>query len=307
VDELQARKARELVRRIEEGSLPFSERLALAEGMGEDPRAREWCLVPGGPFTMGTDPDVEPDQKAHESPRFRPYVSSFEVMKMPVTVSQYSRFIAEGGYRSREVWTAEGWAWKERAGVSCPRFFSPEERNEWKSYLTPNRPVVGVSWFEADAYARWSGARLLTEAEWEKAARGDDARRFPWGEEWDDDRAGHREMGPRCTVPVGIFPRGESPCGALDMVGSVWQWCRDFYAPDAYADADRRDPEGPSEPPPLATRPKREAERGEETVRMVVRGGAWNTLPFSLRCANRNSYPRNARFSNLGFRCARAV
>jgi len=296
---LHVSDADDLVQRIEREALPLAERLALAERLGElgDPRASEWCLVPGGAFVMGTDPEAEPDQKAHESPRLRPDVSTYEVMRTPVTALQFSRFIAEEGYRRREVWSNEGWAWRESTlgGVAYPRFFSPEEHEEWKAYLTPSRPAVGVSWFEADAYARWAGARLPTEAEWEKAARGTDGRRYPWGDEWDDDAAGHRENGPRCTVPVGVFPRGESPYGVLDMAGSVWQWCLDMYAPDAYAHADRRDPEGPTET----------GDGADPLVRSVVRGGAWNTLRWSLRCANRNSYPRTARFSNLGFRCVR--
>jgi formylglycine-generating enzyme required for sulfatase activity len=290
---------RDLLRRIEQGDLPLAERIALAERLGElgDPRTLEWCLVPGGPFVMGTDPDLEPDQKAHESPRIHPDVSTFEIQRTPVTVAGYSRFIDDKGYTRRELWSDEGWAFREstEGGILYPRFYSPKEREEWKAYLTPSRPIVGVSWFEAEAYARWAAARLPTEAEWEKAARGTDGRRYPWGDEWEPDAAGHRENGPRCTVPVGVFPRGESPCGALDMVGSVWQWCRDCYAPDAYAHADRRDPEGPEAP----------ADAGGNVPRMVVRGGAWNTLPFSLRVANRNSYPRTARFSNLGFRCVR--
>ncbi len=283
----------ELIRTIERGGLPLPERIALAERVGElgDPRAEEWCLVPGGPFLMGTDPDAEPDQKAHESPRIVPDISTFEIMRTPVTVAQFTRFIDAGGYASRAAWSEAGWAWKVEVAATCPRFFSAEERAEWAAYLTPNRPAVGVSWFEAEAWARWSGLRLPTEAEWEKAARGTGGLRYPWGDAWEEDVAGHRGHGPRCTVPVGVFPRGESPCGALDMCGSVWQWCRDVYAADAYEHADRRDPEGPPRAAGKASR--------------VVRGGAWNTLPFSLRCANRNSYPETARFSNLGFRCVR--
>ena len=285
--------AEELVERLEHGGLVLDERIAVAERLGEvgDPRSEEWVLVPGGRFAMGTDPDAEPDQKSHESPRIEPDVSEFEVMRTPVTVAQMRRFIDDRGYARRDAWSEEGWAWRTGDAIELPRFFSPAERDEWKAYLTPSRPAVGVSWFEADAYARWAGLRLPTEAEWEKAARGTDSRRYPWGDAWDDDAAAHRGHGPRCTVPVGVFPRGESPWGVLDMAGSVWQWCRDAYAPDAYARADRRDPEGPGEP--------------DGSGRHVVRGGAWNTLPWSLRCANRNCYPRTARFSNLGFRCVR--
>ena len=302
-------EARDLLRRIEQEDVPLAERITLAEELGAlgDPRALEWCLVPGGPFVMGTDPEIEPDQKAHESPRTLPDVSTFEIQRTPVTVAGYARFIEDGGYARREFWSDAGWAFREGTGggILFPRFYCPAERAEWKAYLTPSRPIVGVSWFEAEAYARWAGARLPTEAEWEKAARGTDGRRYPWGDEWDADAAGHRENGPlptvegtpprpRGTIPVGVFPRGESPCGALDMAGSVWQWCRDVYAPDAYEHADRRDPEGPPMP----------ADAGARVPR-VVRGGAWNTLPWSLRAANRNSYPAGARFSNLGFRCVR--
>jgi formylglycine-generating enzyme required for sulfatase activity len=273
----------------------LAERIALAERLGEmgDPRTEEWCFVPGGPFPMGTDSELEPGQKAHESPRICPDISSYDIMRTPVTVAQFTRFIAQGGYTNREVWSAEGWSWRAREGLESPRFFGVDERHEWQGYLTPSRPVVGVSWFEADAYARWIGTRLPTEAEWEKAARGTDARRYPWGDEWLTDAAGYREHGPRCTVPVGVFPRGESPYGVLDMSGCIWQWCRDLYAPDAYVEAHRRDPEGPAQ--------------GAPPMRRVVRGGAWNTLAWSLRCANRNCYLPTARFSNLGFRCVRAA
>ena len=166
-----------------------------------------------------------------------------------------------------------------------------DERAEWHPYLTSNRPMVGASFYEAEAYARWAKARLPTEAEWEKAARGPDGQEYPWGDEWIDDAAGHREHGPRKTLPVGVFPRGESPYGALDMVGSVWQWCADVFDARLHHRIDRQSPRGPDDAPVAAHR--------------SVRGGAWNTLRYSLRCANRNSYPATARFSNLGFRIAR--
>jgi iron(II)-dependent oxidoreductase len=282
-----------LIAAIEREGVPLEERVAAAERLGElgDPRPEASVEVPAGRFVMGTDPDEEPDQKPHESPRLRPDLSPFTVMRTVVTVAQFRRFVAAGGYDMRALWSDPGWAWKNEARVACPRFWSPEERAEWVPYLTPSRPVVGVSWFEAEAYARFVDARLPTEAEWEKAARGTEGWTYPWGDEWCEDHAGWREWGPRKTLPVGVFPRGESPWGALDMVGCVWQWCADWYAADAYARAGVRDPTGPADP--------------GEPPRRVVRGGAWNTLRFSLRCANRNSYPPTARFSNLGFRCVR--
>jgi formylglycine-generating enzyme required for sulfatase activity len=290
-----------LLGELERGALALEARIEKAEELGElgDPRAEEWILVPGGRFVMGTDEADEPDQRAHESPRLCPDLSSYEIMRTPVTVVQFARFLAARGYEERAHWSAEGWAWRVSSGALRPRFASDEERAEWHAYLTPSRPVVGVSWFEADAYARWLGARLPTEAEWEKAARGANGGRYPWGDEWEEDRAAHRGYGPKKTLPVGVFPKGESPYGMLDAVGSVWQWCNDLYATDAYAHADRRDPQGPSVPPSLP-------DAGAKPLHRVVRGGAWNTLPWSLRCANRNSYPMGARFSNLGFRCVRS-
>jgi formylglycine-generating enzyme required for sulfatase activity len=95
-------------------------------------------------------------------------------------------------------------------------------------------------------------------------------------------------VGPRVTLPVGVFPRGESPYGLLDVVGSVWQWCADVFEADLYSHIDESAPRGPDSAPVGAHR--------------TVRGGAWNTLRYSLRCANRNSYAATARFSNVGFR-----
>src|SRR5271155_2734087 len=119
-------EADELIRRLEQGTQPLPDRILIAERIGElgDPRTEEWSLVPGGSFLMGTDPEGEPDQKAHESPRIEPDVSTFEVMRTPVTVAQLTRFIGDGGYARRELWSDDGWAWKTEVAVGFPRFFS---------------------------------------------------------------------------------------------------------------------------------------------------------------------------------------
>jgi len=210
------------------------------------------CAVPAGRFLIGDD-----RRPAETGP--------FEIGETPVTNAQFAPF----PYLERAAWSDEGWEWRERNGIAKPRF---HDDPAWQAYLAPDQPVVGVSWYEADAFARFSGLRLPTEAEWERAARGDDGRTYPWGDEWDPALAAHRG-GERHTLPVASMPANRSPFGLYDCAGNVWEWCSDWY------DASR-------------------------TLRSA-RGGAWNAHPPQLRCAGRNAWPPDARFSNLGFRVCR--
>lgn len=199
-------------------------------------------------------------------------VGAFALARFPVTVGEYAEFVASDGYDDPALWSPEGWSYRLDQDVEAPRFWG---ESEWSAYLVANHPVVGVSAFEAEAYAAFRGARLPTELEWERAARGDDAREYPWGDGWEPTACGHREHGPRSTVPVGVYPRGVSPFGIHDLCGAVWQWT-----------ADER---------PASSR---------HGAHRAVRGGAWNNLPWSIGCAGTNAYPPEARFSNLGFRLA---
>ena len=217
-------------------------------------------------------------------------VSAFAVDRYPVTVAAFARFVDEEGYAREELWSEAGWAWRRREAIDRPRFWGEPE---WAAYLVPNHPVVGVSFYEAEAFATFRGARLPTEAEWERACRGGDGRCYPWGAEWRDDACAMRGVGPRRTLPIGTFAQGESPFGVRDMVGCVWQWCRDIASPDAL---DR------SPVDPCAT-----ASDDGEDVQRITRGGAWNTLQWSVHCTARNGYPPTARFSNLGFRCVKSA
>jgi formylglycine-generating enzyme required for sulfatase activity len=194
---------------------------------------------------------------------------AYEIDLTETTVAQFAKFIEAGGYRERALWSEAGWHWREELAVDKPRFWGDAE---WAPYLEPQKPVVGVSFHEADAFARWAGRRLPTELEWERAARGEDGRAYPWGEAWDPMKA-HARGGVRCTLPVGSFPAGASPHGLLDAAGNVWEWCSDAY-------------------------------EGGESLR-AARGGSWNAWPEQLRCAARNAWPPDARFSNIGFRTAR--
>jgi iron(II)-dependent oxidoreductase len=222
-----------------------------------------WCAVPAGKFWMGSD---APEGQENEHPRRLVETGAFEIGETPVTNAEFENFV-QNDYRRRGCWSDEGWAWRNAAGVEKPRFWGDEE---WREYLAPDQPVVGVSWYEADAFARAAGMRLPTEIEWERAARGDDGRRFPWGDEWVPAWAAHRG-GARHTLPVRSIAANRSPHGLYDCAGNVWEWCAEWFA---------------------------------EGLRSA-RGGAWNAHPPQLRCASRNAWPPEARFSNLGFRVAR--
>ncbi len=238
--------------------------------------------IPGGHFWRGSPEGVGLDD---EHPQKSIHLSAFEIDALPVTFGDFATFIQAGGYRAREFWSEQGWQVRQAQGWMRPRFFGEAE---WAHLTGPNQPVCGISFFEAEAYAAYAGKRLPTEAEWEKAARGTDGRLYPWGNEWLEGRCSVRGHPVRAAPPVGGFPLGASPYGALDMAGGVWEWCADWYDAAYYARAPQRDPTGPS--------------LGQLKV---ARGGAWNALPLQNRTANRNAWKPTARFSNLGLRCAR--
>lgn len=234
--------------------------------------AENRIAIPEGDFLFG-----DPPRKV--------FVSAFSIARHPVTVAEFARFVPSG-YRDRKLWSKQGWAWRTREAIDKPRFWGEAE---WAAYLVDSHPVVGVSAYEAEAFARFIGARLPTEAEWEKAARGLDGRKYPWGDEWIDGASGKRGVGPRSTVPVGTYPRGASPFGLLDVVGCVWQWCADVVDKDA----------------PRARRdPFLDPEEYEDGTERATRGGGWNNLEWNLTNTSCNAYPPTARFSNLGFRLA---
>jgi formylglycine-generating enzyme required for sulfatase activity len=181
-------------------------------------------LVPAGPFLMGL-PQSDFLAEEHEKPQREVVLSAFWIDQFPVTNARYALFLAAGGYEDARLWTAEGWAWRSRHGIRQPL--------QWRqaAWDGADQPAAGVSWYEADAYARWAGRRLPTDAEWEKAARGTDGRRYPWGDDWPSaDRANFDHLVGR-TTPVGLYPRGVSPYGCQDMAGNVNNWTSDWYWP----------------------------------------------------------------------------
>ena len=236
-------------------------------------------LVPAGEFQMGITEEeagrlVEqygwrPDRVATESPQHTVYLDSFYLSKYPVTVSQYSRFVEETGANSPTC-------------SDDPRF------------TIPSQPVVGVEYGEAIAYAEWAGLRLPTEAEWEKAARGDDQRRWPWGNEWHPEKLNSAETGRGQPPPVGAFDEAGnvSPYGICDMVGNVWEWCLDRVDDGFYSESPRENP--------LSRRPGNDIWEGQ----FMLRGGSWYNNADRCRCTSRfDRYGQMAR-RHVGFRCA---
>jgi formylglycine-generating enzyme required for sulfatase activity len=181
-------------------------------------------LVPEGPFTMGL-PASYFLAEDHEKPERQIHLPAFWIDVYPVTNARYRLFLEAGGYEREACWTPEGWAWKEKHSIRQPA--------QWgeAGWDGPEQPVAGVSWYEADAYARWAGRRLPSDAEWEKAARGTDGRRYPWDDAWPTARLANFDSAVGRTTPVGLYPEGVSPFGCHDMAGNVNNWTSDWYWP----------------------------------------------------------------------------
>ncbi|MGA5419708.1 ergothioneine biosynthesis protein EgtB [Streptomyces lavendulocolor] len=196
-------------------------------------------LVPGGPFTMGTS--AEPWALDNERPAHTRVVPAFFIDTVPVTNGAYMAFIADGGYGDERWWAPEGWAQIRAHGIGAPLFWR-REGGQWLRRrfgvvepVPEDEPVLHVSWYEADAYARWAGRRLPTEAEWEKAARHDPVSgrslRHPWGD--DDPTPEHANLGQRHLrpAPAGSYPAGRSPLGVRQLIGDVWEWTSSDFLP----------------------------------------------------------------------------
>jgi iron(II)-dependent oxidoreductase len=204
--------------------------------------ARDRITVPGGPFRMGWQRGgfaYDNELPAHEV-----HVDSFAIDRLPVSNEQYLAFVADGGYRRRELWSDAGWAFKEQDALAAPRNWQRHGAaaavDGWSvrymDQVLPlaaalDRPVIHVCYWEADAWCRWAGVRLPTEAEWEKAALWDpargEARPWPWGEEppgtAPTQRANLDQLA-FAPAPLGAYPQGASAYGVEQLVGDMWEW-----------------------------------------------------------------------------------
>jgi gamma-glutamyl hercynylcysteine S-oxide synthase len=191
----------------------------------------ELIEVPAGPCSIGAP--ASGFAYDNERPRHRTDVRGYLIGQSPITNATYLTFVEGGGYERREWWSAEGWSWKEEYDITRPATWTADLSAEWRlgsrEPLAPDRPVVHISWFEADAFARAHGVRLPTEIEWEKAATWDQeqgrSRAYPWGDEAPAPgvHANVDQLG-WGAHPAGAYPAGASPYGCLGMIGDVWEW-----------------------------------------------------------------------------------
>jgi gamma-glutamyl hercynylcysteine S-oxide synthase len=215
-------------------SMPRSARPAVGAG---DLRA-DSAPVPAGPFVLGVDAAHEPFSLDNERPAHRVDVPAFRIGRIPVTVAQWREFIADGGYDEPRWWSGRGWRHRLDVGLRAPQFWRPDGtrvRFGVVEQVPGEEPVQHVSYFEAQAFARWAGARLPTEVEWEKACAWDPVagrrRRWPWGSA--DPTPGHANLGGRSLrpAPVGAYPAGASAYGVQQLVGDVWEWTSSDFHP----------------------------------------------------------------------------
>jgi gamma-glutamyl hercynylcysteine S-oxide synthase len=254
--------------------------------------------VAGGAFPLGAEPG-EPFVFDNEKWAHPVELKPFAVARAPVTQAEFAAFVEDGGYRRRELWGAAGWAWREKAAAQCPVYWRRESgdwlRRDFDRWLPlePHRPVVHVNWYEADAYCRWSGRRLPTEAEWEAAASGLLAggrkRRFPWGDAGPTPARANLDGTALGCVGVAACAEGDSASGCRQMIGNVWEWTDDDFRPY----------------PGFVADPYKEYSAPWFGDHKVLRGGCWATRGRLLRNTWRNFYTPDRRDVFAGFRtCA---
>ena len=215
----------------------------------------EMVKVPKGSFLYG-------DEKTREV-----IDHDYWIDKYLVTNEKYYEFILADGYGNQALWSEEGWKWRAKMKWRYPEYWNDTRWNK------ADHPVVGVSYYEAEAYSKWAGKRLPTEREWEKAARGEDGREYPWGVWFDKKICNSSKAAIGYPTPVTQYSKGVSPYGCYDMAGNVWVWCADWY------DEEKKDSR-------------------------VIRGGSWRSNPENLRSSYRDWFVAVRRTNYIGFRLA---
>jgi gamma-glutamyl hercynylcysteine S-oxide synthase len=273
-------------------------RVEVPQGPTVSPLRGSMVRFPGGAVEIGTD-----DRSAaydNERPRHTVELPPFLIDTYPVSNQDFLVFIAAGGYETREHWSEAGWQWRTESGARAPKYWNFTD-GLWTTRsmdrigpVEPSHPVCHVTWYEAEAFARYAGKRLPTELEWEAAASWDPETRqklhYPWGDAPPDRALANVDQLTFGTAPLGAYPRNVSPIGCYGMIGDVWEWTASDFGPW----------------PGFESFPYREYSEvffGSEYK--ILRGGSWATRPGAVRNTFRNwDYPiRRQIFS--GFRCAR--
>jgi iron(II)-dependent oxidoreductase len=262
-----------------------------------DPATGPWpgdAVLPGGRFLLGAGPGesfvFDNEKWAHPVE-----VAPFAIARAPVTQAEFAAFVDDGGYRRREFWGEAGWAWRQAEGADHPVYWRRQPGGGWLRRdfdrwvaLAPHRPVLHVSWYEAEAFCRWAGRRLPTEAEWELAAS-PARRRFPWGDDAPSPARANLEGHRVGCLDVAACPEGDSPGGCRQMIGNVWDWTADAFLPY----------------PGFVRDPYKEYSEPWFGTHKVLRGGCWATRGRLLRTTWRNFYRPERRDVWAGFRtCA---
>jgi iron(II)-dependent oxidoreductase len=260
--------------------------------------------VPGGTFYLGARPSesfVFDNEKWAQPVGLKP----FRIARAPVTNAEFERFVRDGGYRRRDLWSEEGWRWREQAGADHPVYWTEtgntfkERRFDRLLLLEPHLPVIHVNWYEAQAYCRWAGRRLPSEAEWETAAGGEPdesrqrlslrKRRFPWGNDTPTPTHANLDAAALGRLEVAALPAGDSAFGCRQMIGNVWEWTSSTFEPY----------------PGFVPDPYKEYSEPWFGTRKVLRGGCWASRSRLLRNTWRNFFTPERRDIFAGFRtCA---
>jgi iron(II)-dependent oxidoreductase len=278
------------------------ERQASADSAGPLPGDVE---IPGGRFHLGACPD-EPFVFDNEKWAHPVEVRPFAIARAAVTQAEFSAFVEDRGYDRRELWSEEGWGWREKERAEGPVYWKPEANGQWLRRdfnrwiaLEPHRPMLHVNWWEAEAYCNWAGRRLPTEVEWEVAAAAEPAsgghalaerkRRLPWGNDPPTPECANLGWHALGTVDVAACGPGDSAFGCRQMIGNVWEWTSGDLG--AY--------------PGFVVDPYKEYSEPWFGTHKVLRGGAWTTQPRLLRNTWRNFYLPHRRDVWAGFRTCR--
>lgn len=240
----------------------------------------ELVFVPEGIFLMGST-SADSFANDDEFPQHEVFLDGYWIDKTEVTNAMYASFLNEMGNQSEG-----GETWLENSS----HVHIVQTNGEWQPHSGyTDHPVVEVSWYGAVAYCEWAGRRLPTEAEWEKASRGTDAGRYPWGNADPICNLANYRGCRGDTEPAGSYPDGASPYGVLDMAGNVWEWVVDKYDEGYYKISSDSNPTGTAS--------------GDYHV---LRGGSWQNYPAPLRSAYRTRLNPDNAWLDLGFRCARS-